>query len=94
MIERKDVQYVARLARLRLTDAEQERMTEELSAVLGYIEHIEELDLEGVEPTSHVVDLVNALRPDKVHQSLTREQALENAPEVADNGFAVPAAGS
>lgn len=94
MIERKDVEYVARLARLRLTEDEQERMARELAAVLGYIEHIEELDLTGVEPTSHVVDLVNSLRPDEVRESLPREIALKNAPEVLDDGFAVPAAGS
>lgn len=94
MIERKDVEYVARLARLHLTDAEQERMLREMHAVLGYIEHIEELDLEGVEPTSHVVDLVNSLRADEVRPGLTREQALANAPEVADDGFAVPSPGS
>jgi aspartyl-tRNA(Asn)/glutamyl-tRNA(Gln) amidotransferase subunit C len=85
---------VARLARLKLAEDEQERMLRELHAVLGYIEHIEELDLEGVEPTSHVVDLVNALRPDEVRPGLTREQALANAPEVADDGFAVPSPGS
>ncbi len=94
MIELKDVQYVARLARLKLTEDEQERMLRELHAVLGYIEHIEELDLKGVEPTSHVVDLVNSLRPDEVRAGLTREQALANAPEVADDGFAVPSPGS
>ncbi|MBI5309734.1 MAG: Asp-tRNA(Asn)/Glu-tRNA(Gln) amidotransferase subunit GatC [Actinobacteria bacterium] len=94
MIERKDVEYVARLARLRLSEEEQERMARELGAVLGYIEHIEELDLSGVEPTSHVVDLVNSLRSDEVRESLPREAALANAPEVVDNGFAVPAAGS
>lgn len=94
MIERKDVEYVARLARLRLTEDEQERMAGELQAVLGYIEHIEELDLSGVEPTSHVVDLVNSLRADDVQESLSREAALANAPEVADDGFAVPSPGS
>lgn len=94
VIELKDVQYVARLARLKLTEDEQARMLRELDAVLGYIEHIEELDLEGVEPTSHVVDLVNSLRPDEVRAGLTREQALANAPEVADDGFAVPSPGS
>jgi aspartyl-tRNA(Asn)/glutamyl-tRNA(Gln) amidotransferase subunit C len=94
VIERKDVEYVARLARLRLTEDEQERMLRELHAVLGYIEHIEELDLEGVEPTSHVVDLVNSLRPDVVAESLTPEQALASAPEIADGGFAVPSPGS
>ncbi|MBK5230023.1 MAG: Asp-tRNA(Asn)/Glu-tRNA(Gln) amidotransferase subunit GatC, partial [Thermoleophilia bacterium] len=85
---------VARLARLRLTEDEQERMLRELDAVLGYIEHIEELNLDGVEPTSHVVDLVNSLRPDEIRESLTHEQALANAPETADGGFAVPSPGS
>lgn len=94
MIELDDVAYVARLARLRLTGEEQERMLRELHAVLGYIEHIEELDLEGVPPTSHVVDLVNALRPDEVREGLTIERALANAPEIADGGFAVPSPGS
>lgn len=94
MIERKDVDYVARLARLHLSDEEAERMTRELAAVLGYIEHIEELDLSGVEPTSHVVPLENVLRPDEPRECLTREQALANAPEAADDGFAVPAPGA
>lgn len=86
--------YVARLARLRLTDEEQERMTRELSGVLEYVEHMDELDLESVEPTARVVDLVNELRPDEVKPGLTKEQALSNAPDVAEGGFAVPAAGS
>jgi aspartyl-tRNA(Asn)/glutamyl-tRNA(Gln) amidotransferase subunit C len=94
VIERQDVEYVARLARLRLTEDERERMLRELDAVLGYIEHIEELDLDGVQPTSHVVDLVNSLRPDEIRESLTHEQALANAPETADGGFAVPSPGS
>lgn len=94
MIERKDVEYVARLARLRLTEDESERMTRELGGVLGYIEHIEELDLDGVEPMSHAVPLVNSLRSDEVKPSLPRERALENAPETADNGFAVPTPGT
>lgn len=86
--------YVARLARLRLTDEEQERMTRELSGVLEYVEHMDELDLESVEPTARVVDLVNELRADEVKPGLTKEQALSNAPDVAEGGFAVPAAGS
>jgi len=93
VIERKDVEYVARLARLHLSEDEVDRMARELSAVLGYIEHIEELDLEGVEPTARVVDLENVLRPDVVAPSLSPEAALENAPETADGGFAVPSPG-
>lgn len=69
-------------------------MTRELSGVLEYVEHMDELDLEAVEPTARVVDLVNELRADEVKPGLTKEQALSNAPDVAEGGFAVPAAGS
>lgn len=94
MITPEDVSYVARLARLRLSDEEQERMTRELQAVLGYVEHMNELDLEGVEPTARVVDLVNVLRPDEPTPSLPPDVALSNAPDEVDGGFGVPAAGS
>ncbi|MBJ7459694.1 MAG: Asp-tRNA(Asn)/Glu-tRNA(Gln) amidotransferase subunit GatC [Thermoleophilaceae bacterium] len=94
MITPEDVSYVARLARLRLSEAEQERMTRELSAVLGYVEHMNELSLDGVEPTARVVDLVNVLREDAPRPSLPLEVALSNAPDEADGGFGVPAAGS
>lgn len=94
MISREDVAYVARLARLRLADDEQERMTEELQAVLGYVEHMNELTLDGVDPTARVVDLVNVLREDVPKPSLDRDVALSNAPDEGDGGFGVPAAGS
>lgn len=94
MITPEDVSYVARLARLQLSEEEQERMTRELSAVLGYVEHINEHQLDGVEPTARVVDLVNVLREDIPRPSLPLEKALENAPDEADGGFGVPAAGS
>ena len=71
MLERAQVIHVARLARLELTDAEVERMATELSKVLGHIEKISELDLDGVEPTSHVVDVVNVLREDEPRPSLS-----------------------
>ena len=94
MISKEDVAYVARLARLHLGEDEQIRMTEELQAVLGYVEHMNELDLDGVEPTARVVDLVNVLRADEPHESLSQEAALANAPDAVDGGFGVPAAGS
>lgn len=94
MISGDDVAYVARLARLRLTDDERERMTRELSGVLDYVAHMEELDLTDVEPTARVGDLVNQFRPDVVKPGLTVDEALANAPDVADGGFGVPAAGS
>jgi aspartyl-tRNA(Asn)/glutamyl-tRNA(Gln) amidotransferase subunit C len=93
MIDRETVLHVARLARLELTDAEVERMSAELSKVLEHIEVIKELDLKGVPPTSHVVDVVNALRPDEPRPSLPAAVALQNAPDPVDGGFGVPSPG-
>lgn len=90
MIDREQVLHVARLARLELTDEEVGRMSEELSHVLTHIEKIGELDLAGVAPTTHVVAVSNALRPDVVSPSLPRDVALASAPAVADGGFLVP----
>jgi aspartyl-tRNA(Asn)/glutamyl-tRNA(Gln) amidotransferase subunit C len=90
VIDRDQVLHVAKLARLRLSDEEVERMAGELSTILEAIEQIGELDLEGVQPTSHVVDLENVLRPDEPRPSLPREKALENAPDATEDGFRVP----
>jgi len=89
-LTREDVLHVARLARLQLTDDEVVQMTGELAKVLEHIARIGELDLEGVPPTSHVVELGNALRPDVPSPSLDPDVALASAPAVADGGFAVP----
>jgi aspartyl-tRNA(Asn)/glutamyl-tRNA(Gln) amidotransferase subunit C len=90
MIDRDQVLHVARLARLELSEEEVARMSKELSDVLGHIEKIGELDLRDVPPTTHVVEVSNALRPDEPEPSLPREVALANAPAVADGGFLVP----
>jgi aspartyl-tRNA(Asn)/glutamyl-tRNA(Gln) amidotransferase subunit C len=94
MLERQQVDHVARLARLELSDAEADKMAVELSKVLDHIEAIRSLDLEGVEPTSHIIDVVNALRADVPHQSLTPEVALAQAPEPTAAGFGVPSPGA
>ncbi len=95
MLERDQVLHVARLARLELADEEVERMRLELSKVLDHIEKIGELDdLDGVAPTSHVVALENALRPDEPRPSLPREASLAAAPDPADGGFRVPSPGT
>jgi aspartyl-tRNA(Asn)/glutamyl-tRNA(Gln) amidotransferase subunit C len=90
-ITREDVLHVARLARLELADAEVERMQEQLSAILEAVGKVAELDLEGVEPTAHPLDLVNVLAEDVPRPSLTREEALANAPDPEDGFFGVPA---
>lgn len=85
---------MARLARLELSDDEVERMSVELSKVLDHIEKIRELDLGGVPPTSHVIDVVNALRADEPEPSLPREVILAAAPEPLNDGFGVPSPGA
>jgi aspartyl-tRNA(Asn)/glutamyl-tRNA(Gln) amidotransferase subunit C len=90
MIDREQVLHVARLARLRLGDAEVERMSSELSTILGHVDRIAELDLDGVEPTSHVVALENVLRADEPRPSWDRERILDPAPDPADGAFRVP----
>ena len=81
---------MARLARLALREDELEPMARELSAVLDHIEKISELDLEGVPPTSHVIELTGALRADEPRPCLPREIALGAAPAANDEGFLVP----
>jgi aspartyl-tRNA(Asn)/glutamyl-tRNA(Gln) amidotransferase subunit C len=93
MIERDQVLHVAQLARLRLSDEEVERMSEELSSILDHIEKIGELDLDDVEPTSHVIEVENVLRDDEPRPSWPRERMLEQAPDVAEGGFRVPSPG-
>ena len=94
MLDREQVLHVARLARLDLSDGEVERMSVELSKVLDHIEKIRELDLEGVAPTSHVIDVVNALRADDPTPSLPRDVILAAAPEPLHDGFGVPSPGA
>ena len=94
MIDRAQVLHVAKLARLGLSEQEVEQMARELSAVLDHIEKLSELELEGVPPTSHVIDVVNALRPDEPRPSLPHDVALANAPEPLEQGFGVPSPGA
>jgi len=90
VIERDRVLHVAKLARLRLSDQELERMAGELSGILDHVDRIGELDLDEVEPTSHVVDLQNVLRADEPRPSWRRDAVLEAAPDPADGAFRVP----
>jgi aspartyl-tRNA(Asn)/glutamyl-tRNA(Gln) amidotransferase subunit C len=93
MLERAQVLHVARLARLELSDEEVERMGVELSKVLDHVDMIRELDLEGVAPTSHAVDLAGVMRADEPQPCLDRDVILASAPEPVDGGFGVPSPG-
>ena len=95
MLSSDQVLHVARLARLELTPEEVERFGGELSKVLDHIEKIAELgDMADVVPTSHVIDVENALREDVPRPSLSVEKALESAPDPANGGFRVPSPGA
>ena len=86
----KEVEHVANLARLVFNEEEKKKLTEQLGRILDYIEQLNELDTEDVEPTSHVIHIKNVFRPDVVRPSLTRDDALANAPSDVDGLFEVP----
>ena len=89
-ISRDEVLHVAALARLELSDEEVTRFQEQLSAILEAVGKVSELDLEGVPPTSHPLDLVNVLAEDDPVPSLSRDEALANAPDPENGFFGVP----
>ena len=90
MISRADVEHAARLARLQLGEPELERMREQLSGILEYVDKLGTLDTASVEPTSHAVPLVNVMRDDEVEPCLPREAMLANAPDPDGEFFRVP----
>lgn len=88
-ISKKEVEYVARLARLHLTEEEKDIYTDQLGKILEYIDKLNELDTDRTVPTSHVVDITNVLREDVTKPSLSREEVLSNAPEEQAGHFKV-----
>ena len=91
-ISQKEVQYVAMLARLNLSDSEVEKMAAEIGSVLEYVARLDTLDLDEIPPTYHTLEISQPLRDDAPHSSLTRKAALENAPEQDGTFFIVPKA--
>ncbi|MCA9222748.1 MAG: Asp-tRNA(Asn)/Glu-tRNA(Gln) amidotransferase subunit GatC [Planctomycetales bacterium] len=90
-LTRSEVEKVALLARLRLTDDELDSMTRQLTAIVDYIEQLGELNTDGVEPMAHAMDLRNVFADDIPRESLPREAALANAPKRDDECYRVPA---
>ena len=90
-ITESDVRHVAMLARLALSDDQVRTLTAELSAVLGHIDELQRLDLEGVEPTAHPLAMTDRMRADVVVPGLSRAEVLKNAPETDGTAFIVPA---
>jgi aspartyl-tRNA(Asn)/glutamyl-tRNA(Gln) amidotransferase subunit C len=89
-ITRAEVHRVARLARLALSDAEADRMTNDLDHILEYAETLQELDTEGIEPTAHAIPLETPLRSDIAAAGIDPDLAIGNAPEALDTAFVVP----
>ena len=89
-ISKQEVEHVAKLARLELSEQEKEKLTDQLSSILTYVETLNSLDTKGVDPTSHILDLKNVMRDDVSVSGLTQEQALANAPDKAAGHYKVP----
>lgn len=89
-ISRDEVRHIARLANLEFSEAEQERFTRQLSAILDYVAHLDRLDTGGIEPTSHAGDEAAALRDDAPRPTLSSDEALANAPDPGRGLFKVP----
>jgi aspartyl-tRNA(Asn)/glutamyl-tRNA(Gln) amidotransferase subunit C len=93
MISREEVEHVARLARLRFDEEELAKLQPELGRIIEYVHQLAELDLSGLEPTSHAVPLKNVLREDEPIIGLTQEDAVGNGPDVERGQFVVPRIG-
>ncbi len=90
MITVKDVEHVAKLARLELTEDEKELYTKQLGDVLKYVDQMNEIDTSNVKPMTQVIDFVNVMREDKVEYEHTKEELMANAPDEENGFFKVP----
>jgi len=90
LISMADVEHVAKLAHLRFTDEEAMDCREKLGSILAYMQELQNIDTSGVKPTTHVLDLVNVFREDRIKEGLTRDQVLAGAPERTADSFKVP----
>ena len=90
MISKKDVEYIARLAHLEIDEQDKEVFTNQLGAILDYIDQLNQLETEGVEATAYTVPMKNVFREDRIATSLSREKALANAPDQREGQFRVP----
>lgn len=90
MITVKDVENIAVLARLEISEADKAVYQKELSSILQLVEQINKVDLKSIEPTSHILNLNNVTREDKVQEPLPLEKILSNAPQQKDGSIVVP----
>jgi len=89
-ITRQEVRHVAKLARLELSESEEERMTGQMNGILEYMDKLNELETKDVVPTTHAIQLQNIFRADSTHDSLDRKDSLANAPDADGVNFVVP----
>ncbi len=90
-LSKKEVEHIAKLSKLKLTEAEKEKFAEQLSSIIEYVEQLNEVNTADVEPTSQVTDLINIYREDEVKdRSMTYEEIAENAPDFEDGSYIVP----
>lgn len=89
-ITKEEINKLAHLSRLELSEGETDKMVEDMTKVLGFVEKINELDLQDVKPLTHVTEEVNILRKDEVIQDISHEEALKNAPDANSDYFKVP----
>jgi aspartyl-tRNA(Asn)/glutamyl-tRNA(Gln) amidotransferase subunit C len=90
-ITRQDVEKVALLARLQLSETELATMSEQLAEIVGYVDHLAQVNTDGVEPMAHAIERVNVFRDDRLVESLPRDEALAGAPHHDSRGYLVPA---
>lgn len=90
IISKEDVKHVAKLAELDFSDSEVEKITPQLDKILSHVANINKVDTAAISPTSHTLEIKNVFREDTVRESLSKEDALLNAPEEMDGGFKVP----
>ncbi|MEW6654068.1 MAG: Asp-tRNA(Asn)/Glu-tRNA(Gln) amidotransferase subunit GatC [Bacteroidota bacterium] len=89
-VTKKDVEYIASLARLKFEEAELDNFTHQLNDILAYVEKLNELDTKNIEPLSHPIENNNVFRKDELHPSTLTKEALKNAPDKTEEYFRVP----
>lgn len=89
-LSKADVENIAKLARLKVTEEEKEKFVGQVNQILKYVEKLNEIDTDDIEPLSHTLDIKNVFREDRAKASLSQEKALENAPAKTDKFFRVP----
>lgn len=89
-ISKKDVEYIAHLSRLEISDDEKEEYTKQLSAILEHIDRLNKLNTDNIEPTYYAIDMENVYRNDEIKESIDKNKVFESAPSIEKNGFKVP----